>query len=47
VECAVSTPAIIRGTSFDVEPMPDVEREFLVFDCGEERLMVEIHIKLS
>ena len=46
-DCAVSTPAIIRGTAFDIEPMPDVERQRLVFDCGEDRLVVEIHIKLN
>jgi chemotaxis protein CheX len=46
-ECAVSTPAIIRGTSFAVEVMPNVERECLVFECGGERVMVEIHIKLN
>ncbi len=45
--CAVSTPAIIRGTSFAVEPTPSVQRHWLVFDCGDDRLVVEIHIKLS
>jgi chemotaxis protein CheX len=45
--CAVSTPAIIRGISFAVEAMPDVARECLVFECGGERMMVEIHIKLN
>ncbi len=33
VPCAVSTPTIIRGTSFAVEPMPDVERICVMFDC--------------
>ncbi len=46
-DCAVSTPAIIRGTAFNVEPMPDVHRELLVFDCGDDRLVVEIHIKFN
>src|SRR5690349_13430678 len=32
--CAVSTPAIIRGTSFVIEPLVDVERIWLGFDCG-------------
>lgn len=45
--CAVSTPAIIRGTAFAVEPLPEVERVWLVFDCGDDRLVVEIHIKLN
>ena len=44
--CAVSTPAIIRG-DFDVEVMPDVTRERLVFESGGECLIVEIHIKLN
>ena len=43
-DCAVSTPAIIRGTAFAIEPMPDVAREWLVFDCGADRVVVEIHI---
>ncbi len=46
-ECAVSTPAIIRGAAFDIEPMADVQRECLVFDCGEDRLIVEVHIKFN
>jgi len=43
--CAMSTPAIIRGTSFAIEPMPDVQRASLVFDCGEDRVLVEVHVK--
>ena len=43
--CAVSTPAIIRGAAFAIEPSPDVEREWLAFACGEERVAVEVHIK--
>ena len=46
-DCAVSTPAIIRGTAFDIEPMAEVQRELLVFDCGEDRLVAEIHIKFN
>jgi len=46
-ECAVSTPAIIRGTAFNIESMPDVLRELLVFNCGEDRLIVEVHIKFN
>jgi chemotaxis protein CheX len=43
--CAVSTPAIIRGTSFVIEAVPDVEQIFLLFGCGQERIFVEVHIK--
>jgi len=44
--CAVSTPAIIRG-AYVIEPLPEVEREFLVFDCNGTHIVVEVHIKLS
>lgn len=44
--CAVSTPAIIRG-AYVIEPLPEVQREFLVFDCAGTRVVVEVHIKLS
>lgn len=46
-ECAVSTPAIIRGASFEIEPMPDVQREWLIFDCNDNRIVVEIHAKVG
>jgi chemotaxis protein CheX len=46
-ECALSTPAIIRGRSFAIEHMADVQRECLTFACGEETVAVEIHIKLN
>jgi CheY-specific phosphatase CheX len=46
-ECAMSTPAIIRGTSFEIESLPDVERERLVFECEGNLIVVEIHIKLN
>jgi chemotaxis protein CheX len=45
--CAVSTPTIIRGTSFVVEPIADVEQMLLGFQCGDERVMVEVHIRYS
>jgi len=46
-ECAVSTPAIIRGTSFVVEPVPDVHQELMIFDCDGARFAVEVHIKFN
>ncbi len=45
--CAMSTPAIIRGKSFSIEAMPDVQHSLQVFDCGDERVVVEIHVKFS
>ena len=46
-DCAVSTPAIIRGTAYTIESMPEVARECLVFACADQRIVVEIHIKLG
>ncbi len=43
--CAMSTPAIIRGTSFAIEPMPNVQHSCQVFECGEDRVVVEVHVK--
>jgi chemotaxis protein CheX len=45
IVCAVSIPSILRGTSFIVVPAPDVVRQKLVFECGEELVAVEIHIQ--
>jgi chemotaxis protein CheX len=46
-ECAVSTPAIIRGTSFVVESLPDVRHELMVFECNGSLFTVEVHIKFN
>ena len=46
-ECAVSTPAIIRGNSFAVESVPDVHQELLTFICNGERFAVEVHVKIN
>ena len=46
-DCAVSTPAIIRGSSFVIEAVPDVTREWLTFDCAQDRVVVEIHVKVG
>lgn len=43
--CAVSTPAIIRGAAFEIECSPDVQREIVRFNCGDNRIAVEIHVK--
>jgi chemotaxis protein CheX len=45
--CAVSTPAIIRGTSFAIESLPGVRHEQLMFDCDGVRFTVEFHIKFG
>ena len=45
--CAVSTPGIIRGHSFAVEPLPEVQRLSLEFSSGPNRLSVEVHYKFQ
>ena len=46
-ECAVSTPAIIRGTSFAIESLPDVRHELLIFDYNGVHFSIEVHIKFN
>jgi chemotaxis protein CheX len=46
-QCAVTTPAIIRGISYEIAPLPQVQRELLLFDCGTKPLAVEVHIKFN
>lgn len=46
-QCAVSTPSIIRGSNFIVEAMPDVERIALSFNCENEPILTEVHIKYT
>jgi CheY-specific phosphatase CheX len=45
--CAVSTPSIIRGASYEVELLPSVRRELLPFRCDAGPLAVEVHIKYN
>jgi CheY-specific phosphatase CheX len=45
--CAVSTPAIIRGASYQIEHMPKVKREVLRFQCETSPFLVEVHIKFN
>jgi chemotaxis protein CheX len=45
--CALTTPAVIRGTSFEINPKPGVQIILLGFDSGEHKGLVEIHIKFS
>jgi CheY-specific phosphatase CheX len=45
--CAVSTPAIIRGTAYEIEAPDEVRREVLVFLCDPEPFAVEVHIKFN
>jgi chemotaxis protein CheX len=43
--CAVSTPAIIRGSNFQIESTPDIRQEVLQFVCWQHPFQVELHIK--
>jgi CheY-specific phosphatase CheX len=47
LKCVASTPTIIRGAGFSIEPLADVHRERLIFDCGDDRFSIEIHIKFN
>jgi len=43
--CAISTPAIIRGTAYEIEPLHGVQRKQLLFLCGTEHLALDVHLK--
>jgi len=45
ISCVMSAPVIIRGSAFNLEPMPEMERETLVFECGHESVVLEINVK--
>jgi chemotaxis protein CheX len=45
VPCAMSTPAIIRGASFQVEPSQGVEPVIFCFDCGGDHAHFEVHVE--
>jgi chemotaxis protein CheX len=45
--CALTTPAVIRGTSFAVTPKPGVELIALAFECQGTHGLVEVHIKFN
>ena len=45
--CSLSTPAIIRGSSFSVKAAPNLERIWLVFACESERVAVEVYLRFA
>jgi len=47
VPCALTTPAIIRGTSFCVQPSEGVTNIRFGFASGDQRGFVETHIKFT
>ena len=47
IKCVSTTPTIFRGAGFTIEPLKEIQRLRLVFDCGDDRFAVEIHIKFN
>jgi len=45
--CALTTPAIIRGNSFNILPSEGVARISFGFASGDHRGAVEVHIKFT
>lgn len=45
--CAISTPSIIRGTSYLIEAPPDAKCESLVFEFEGGIVAVELHIQFD
>jgi len=45
--CAISTPAIIRGTAYEIEPPQGVQRESVLFNCANECITVEVHLRIN
>ncbi len=45
--CALTTPAIIRGSSYVISAKPDVELILIGFDCDHHRSLAEIHFKFT
>lgn len=45
--CALSLPTIICGSEFSIDPLPEVERKTLVFECDGDWVVVEIHANLD
>jgi len=45
--CALSTPSIIRGDSYEILGQPNARREVLWFLCNDEPITVEVHLKFN
>lgn len=45
--CAVSTPSIIRGDSYEIEVLPDIQRDRLVLDSEGNPVVIEIHVQFN
>lgn len=47
IPCALSTPAIIRGASFRVQPGHGTQHICLLFLCEYEPIFVDVHFKFN
>ena len=45
--CALTTPAVIRGSAYAISAKPDVELILFGFECASHRGLVEIHFKFA
>jgi chemotaxis protein CheX len=45
--CAMSTPTVIRGSSFRIETAPDAHPRECFFLCGQEKFLVAVHLKFN
>jgi chemotaxis protein CheX len=43
--CAISAPAIIRGSHFTIQPSLELQTWQLSYSCQEHRLTVELHLQ--
>jgi chemotaxis protein CheX len=45
--CAMTTPAVIRGSAFRIETAPDLRPRECFFLCGLEKFLVAVHLKFN
>ena len=43
--CKLTTPSILHGTNFSIEPISSETRHSYYFECGNHRLVADILIK--
>jgi chemotaxis protein CheX len=44
-ECVLTVPSVVRGQNFSIESTTGTERRVIGFNCGAEKLKVEVLIK--
>jgi chemotaxis protein CheX len=45
--CAMSIPAVIRGSAFRIETAPDLRPRECFFLCGQEKFLVAVQLKFN